>query len=175
MKNVLILIAVIVIFVAIKPKLHPPQSAPAPATPAPAAPPPTDAPTQQPKAYRSALGAYNGGLGTASLDQGSVSGRQIFTLKTISTAPQNGEVIRLRLSRPTFNAIPAGSGSYVVNFVDQDGGGSISVRFPTEGAEKLDLIERRTQPGLTFLMLMDGSSWKAVGREYRSDKRTYVW
>ena len=172
MKNFLLVLALGAIFVAIAPALPRRHTAVAAAAPTPAAGP------MAPR-YHSALGNFHGGLGGASLSLDTAGAQQVHTMKTLkqlSIEQCNGQVICLRLSRPTYSASPAGQGFYNVSFSDKDfDGGGCSVVFPAEGVESLDLLRTKTQPGLSFYVALDGYILRAVGREWRATSRTFTW
>jgi hypothetical protein len=170
MKNLFFGIVIAAILIAAVPAIRNAGRSSGDPAPAPLPAPSTD---DRLRNYHSPLGG-NGGLGTASLAASEAGKIQVYTVANLP-AVRDGQVVRLRLSRPRYEATPNDAKSYAVAFVDQDLGGGISVMFPSEGATKLDLIHTRSQPGLTFYVALEPGGLRAVGQMWRADSRTYTW
>jgi hypothetical protein len=174
MKNFLIGIAFAAIIFAILPAFRDRQKDGA--TTSMPEPTPSGSPTNQAQIGQKPAGPSNTGLAGASMGQGPGAAAQTHTLASLRKAKDagNGQPIRIRFSRPVFTATPAADG-YEIVIGDLDVGGSINVLFPTEGVERLNLLRKQNQPGLTFYMALESSRWKALGREWRANTRTYIW
>lgn len=116
---------------------------------------------------------------TQSSQTGAVNTRQVYTFEALDRIPwaqREGHVVRIRMSRPNFNAAQHPDGSYVVSFRDAETNSSGKVQFPLEGVQKLDLLDRHSAPGLTFYMSCEeGGGYRAVGTDYRDATRSYSW
>ncbi len=116
---------------------------------------------------------------TQSTHTGAINTRQVYTFEALARVPleqRQGHVVRIRMSRPTFSANLNSDGSYIVAFSDSETRSMGKVRFPPEGVQKLDLLHRRSAPGLTFYMSCEESGgYLAVGTDYREATRSYSW
>lgn len=191
MKTILLGIAIAVVLILTVPALRnsgggtrrAPAAPPAPDSPAaessPAAAP---APAPARAERRSGLLGQHGGLGAPTMAGNTAVGEagaaRIYTLGDLPSPPDLiGQVVRLRLSRPTFSAwLTNDRTAYIVSISDRDIGSGISVTFPAEAAEQMNLLSRTPAPGTSFYLTNDPlTGLRAVGREWRPDLGKYVW
>lgn len=152
--------------------------------PAPVAEPPSVSPSSlaaRASSYRNPLGTH-GGLGTASMtqsrDTGAASSQQVYTLESIhriQAQHRDGQVVRLRMSRPEFITSQLDNGDCSVVFTDRDPGHGATIVFPAAGVQKFDLLHRRTLPGLTFYVSLDQGGYRAVGSDFNAASQSYTW
>jgi hypothetical protein len=136
--------------------------------------PPLPGPAGPPETYHSSLG-YHGGLAGASLIESELGSIRVYTVSNLP-ALTNGQVVRLRLSRPVYQADPGADGTtYSVTFRDRDNPGSAIISFPADAAERMGLLRPYNMPGLTFYVALDVGKYRAVGLQWRADTRKYVW
>jgi hypothetical protein len=129
--------------------------------------------------YRSLLG-QSGGLGTATVSDsmgGTGGGTRVYTLRELERdlPTLSEQVVRVRMSRPSYHTYKQGSRGYSVSFTDRDGIGTAVISFPEEGVIALDLDRGLPKPGLTFYVLVTQGELRAVGREWRQELRVFKW
>ena len=122
--------------------------------------------------HPSGLGG-NGGLGIASLSESEVGRIKVYTPNTLPGV-RDGQVVRLRFSRPSIAVGEVDAEHYAIKFSDKEHG-STSVLFPKAGAQKMGLPNSKFQPGLSFYVALEAGGLRAVGTTWRPDIRAYTW
>lgn len=122
--------------------------------------------------HPSGLGG-RGGLGAATLREDGVGGLQVYTADNLPSV-RDGQIVRIRFSRPSIHVAEHDAHNYYINIDDKDHGG-VAVVMPKTAAQKLALPYSKTQPGLTFFIALESSGLRAVGTQWRADTRSYTW
>jgi hypothetical protein len=112
-------------------------------------------------------------LGIASLSESAVGKIQVYTCETLPSI-RDGQVVRIRFSRPTISLVETDPHNYQANLDDREHGG-VSVLIPKAAARKLGLPYTNIQPGLSFYIALEPAGLRAVGTTWRPDTRTYTW
>ena len=101
---------------------------------------------------------------------------KVYTLSNFPFGADNRQVVRLRMSRPKYEAgIILENGDCEVRFRDQDNPGMAMIMFPAGVAERMGLLQQHSMPGLTFYVEIDPGQLRAVGTQWRADTKQYVW
>jgi hypothetical protein len=177
MRNLLLAIIIAAILVAVLPPvlnskrfsfLHPKAESTPPPAPAANASSATDGWVKHP----SGLGG-RGGLGAATMVDGNPGRLQVYTCGNLPAA-RDGQIVRIRFSRPRITVSNVDAQTCDVTLDDKDHG-AISVTFPKAAAEKLALPYSKTQPGLTFFIALEPAGTRFVGTTWNAATKTYYW
>jgi hypothetical protein len=176
MRNLLLTAVIAAILVVVLPRVLNSKYFSFQTKPSPAASTPLPAPGSSAKdgwiKHPSGLGG-NGGLGIASLSESEVGRIKVYTPNTLPGA-RDGQVVRLRFSRPSIAVGEVDAEHYAIKFSDKEHG-STSVLFPKAGAQKMGLPNSKFQPGLSFYVALESGGLRAVGTTWRPDIRAYTW